>query len=87
MYSPDIYEGLGNAADLDDVVFEEYIPAITSPLDQEQFEYYWSEELLTLYYKIKDTCLGTGWALFENLDFCEFCKFAYAQSSKSKPVC
>ena len=51
----DIYEGVGDSSsDTDDS--RTYIPAIQSPLDPEQFEYYWNDELMTLYHQLKDTC-------------------------------
>lgn len=82
----DIYEGVGDSSsDTDDS--HTYIPAIQSPLDPEQFEYYWNDELMTLYHQLKDTCSSYGFALFESLDFCDFCKFAYVKSSKTKPLC
>lgn len=64
-----------------------YVPAIQSPLNAQDFEYYWGDELLVLYHQLKDSCSQYGFALFENLDFCTFCKFAYDQSSKRKPPC
>jgi hypothetical protein len=86
----DVYEGIGDSASEysdDDVAIQRYVPAIRSPLDPEQFEYYWNDELLTLYHQLQDTCAAYGFALFESLDFCEFCKFAYVTSSKTKPSC
>jgi hypothetical protein len=94
----DLYEGLGESASehsdsSDDDAFAEtpeactYVPGIQAPLSPEEFEYYWGEELLTLYHHLKDTISASGWALFERLDYCEFCKFAYGRSSKAKPSC
>lgn len=82
----DIYEGVGDSAS-DDDDFQKYVPAIKSPLGLEEFEYYWNDELVTLYHQLKDTCSSYGFALFETLDFCDFCKFAYVKSSKTKPSC
>jgi hypothetical protein len=94
----DLYEGLGDTASdysSDDSAsiprphpeVTRYVPAIQSPLSRDDFEYYWSEELVTLYHQLKDTCNGAGWCLFEQLDFCEFCKHAYQWSSRTKPPC
>jgi hypothetical protein len=83
----DVYEGLGDSASGSDDDSHTYVPAIRTPLTPEEFEYYWSDELLTLYHQLKDTCSSYGFALFETLDFCEFCKFAYVRSSKTKPAC
>lgn len=55
------------------------------PLVPQDFEDHWSEELVILYHDLVDACHGSGWSLFENLTFCEFCKFAYTMSSKRKP--
>lgn len=81
------FEGLGEESSGSDDNSERYIPAIQAPLTPEQFEYYWNEELVVAYHALKDLCDGGGWALFERLDFCDFCKFAYAKSSKTKPSC
>lgn len=54
---------------------------LESPQD---FEDYWSEELVILYHALIDKAAGSGWRLFERLDFCEFCKFAYVHSSLTK---
>ena len=40
-----------------------------------------------MYHLVKDTAHDNGWQLFEGLDLCAFCKFAYAMSSKAKPSC
>lgn len=97
----DLYEGIGDSASeysSDDVAdtsasrrpppeVTRYVPAIQSPLSGDDFEYYWGEELLTLYHQLKDTVSNSGWSLFEKLDFCEFCKHAYVWSSRAKPPC
>ena len=86
------FEGVGESAASDGEVSESfpyypYVPAIRAPLDQMQFEYYWGEELLTLYHALKDRCADNGWSLFEKLDFCDFCRFAFLKSSRDKPSC
>lgn len=92
----DMYEGIGDSAssesdqDSDPHVTPEitrYVPAIQGPLANDEFEYYYAEELVTLYHQLKDTCANAGWSLFEKLDFCEFCKHAYRWSSRVKPPC
>jgi hypothetical protein len=55
-------------------------PPLQAPSD---FEDYYSEELVVLYHQLKDQCSDNGWRLFENLDFCDFCKFAYVHSSRT----
>lgn len=88
-------EGLGDTAfhgESDESDYENnggylYVPAIRAPLSCQDFEYYWNEELVVLYHQLKDTCASQGFALFETLDFCDFCKFAYVKSSKTKPSC
>ena len=82
----DEFEGVGESAS-DGEDYDRYVPAIQAPLTREQFEYYWGEELLTLYHQLKDTCAAGGFALFEKLEFFDFCQAAYAHSSKRKPVC
>lgn len=88
MYS----EGLGEFVhESDDSDYERHggythVPAITNPLSCQEFEYYYNEELVILYHQLKDTVSNHGYALFENLDFCDFCKFAYSKSSKTKPT-
>ena len=81
----DHFEGVGeSASDSDD--YEAYIPAITSPLDLEQFEYYWGDELRDLYDLIRESSHKQGWPLFEKITFANFVAFAYENSSKSKPA-
>ena len=90
MNPQDLYEGIGDSASDDSDGGEctgRYVPAIASPLGEQDFEYYWGEELLTLYHQLQDTCAAQGWTLLEQLDFCDFCKFAFAKSSRVKPTC
>ena len=86
----DHFEGVGESASDDEFDISggaPYVPAIASPLGPEDFEYYWCDELVTMYHLVKDTAHDNGWQLFEGLDFCAFCKFAYTMSSKAKPTC
>jgi hypothetical protein len=86
----DYFQGVGESAsdgESETHCYVPYIPAIRAPLSQMDFEYYWAEELVTAYHALKDQCAANGWSLFESLDFCDFCKFAYLKSSKSKPAC
>jgi len=90
MNRPDEFEGLGDSAGEEDS-FDlsgalAYVPAIQAPLTRDDFEYYWSEELVVLYHTVKDHATQYGWPIFDSLNFCEFCKFAYKHSSKSKPA-
>ena len=81
----DRFEGVGeSASDSDD--YEAYIPAITSPLDLEQFEYYWCDELRDLYDLLRESSQKQGWALFESSTFANFVAFAYDNSSNRKPA-
>jgi hypothetical protein len=85
----DHFEGVGDSAsDFEDTDggTVSYVPAIQAPLSRDDFEYYWSEELVTLYHVVKDHCSQYGWPVFDELTFCDFCKFAYDTSSKAKPL-
>lgn len=86
-HDDDHFQGLGESASDSESTAGVYVPAIQAPLCCQDFEYYWNEELVIAYHQLKDLVARNGWALFENLDFCDFCKFAYAKSSKTKPVC
>jgi hypothetical protein len=80
----DQFRGVGASDDesADELASDGLPPA---PLqDPQDFEDYWSEELVILYHALIDRSAGSGWRLFENLDFCDFCKFAYDKSSRHK---
>lgn len=84
----DQFQGVGDSASDDDCDISggtRYVAAITSPLGKDDFEYYWADELVQLYHNLKDHAYDQGWPLFENLNFCDFCKFAYDKSSRTKP--
>lgn len=80
----DEYAGIGES-DSDDGQHPGNFVRPPPPLqDPQDFEDYWSEELVILYHALIDRAAGNGWRVFESLDFCEFCKFAYEHSSREK---
>ncbi len=89
MGAHDKFEGLGDSASESDVDCAgglPYVAAIQAPLSRDDFEYYWSEELVILYHTLKDHAEQYGWPLLDTCDFCDFSKFVYAHSSKAKPA-
>lgn len=80
----DRYEGLGDSAS-DDETRDRYVPAICSPLDRENFEYYWSEELIVLYHCVIDRANENGWPLLDRLHVTDFVDFVFRNSSRRKP--
>ena len=87
----DRFEGVGESAS-DDSEYDDipggtrYIPAIAAPLSREDFDYYWSEELVILFHTLIDHARQYGWPLFENLSITQFCTLAFETSSRSKPA-
>ena len=79
----DRFQGVGEDSAGGDLSGDDQLSSsvLENPQD---FEDYWSEELVILYHTLIDKAAGSGWRLFERLDFCEFCKFAYAFSSLTK---
>ena len=79
------FQGVGS--DTDDDHGDLYVPAIPSPLlSRDDFDYYWSEELVTLYHTLKDTAAANGWPLFDRLRSPEpLFALAWAHSSRAKP--
>lgn len=83
----DQFQGVGeNVSDKDSDDHSVYIPAITSPLDIEHFEYYWGDELRDLFDLLRQSTKKQGWRLFERATFADFVEYAYDQSSKDKPL-
>lgn len=88
LYENDIYEGIGDSDSGDDFGdYDRYLPAIEAPLTREQFDYYWGEDLLDLYYALLDNTQRRGLLLFEKLSYMDFIDLAFATSSRSKPSC
>ena len=85
MTHDDRYAGVGEDSHHIDlpggIPSDDVVPPLEDPQD---FEDYWSEELVILYHSLIDRSAGSGWRLFEHLDFCDFCKFAYTHSSRHK---
>lgn len=82
-------EGLGElltAEEIDDE-YETYIPAIQSPLNEEQFQYYYGEEVLSLYHWLQDQCQRQGWSIFSKLSYKDMLELAFKTSPRDKPVC
>ena len=82
-------EGLGEcvtAEELEDEL-EAYVPGIESPLNEEEFQYYHGEDVLSLYHWLKDACARQGWFLFSSLSYKDMLELAYRTSPKEKPVC
>lgn len=85
----DAFEGLGEsvtAEELEDE-FEPYIPGIQAPLTEDEFQYYHGEDVLSLYYWLKNECERQGWTLFSSLTYTHLLELAYKTSPKDKPVC
>jgi len=87
----DQFQGVGEHVssdkDSDNELYETYIQAITSPLDLEEFEYYWGDELRDLYNLLLESTQRQGWRLFEEATFANFVEYAFENSSKDKPYC
>lgn len=86
VYENDLYEGLGESDSDDSGEYDRYIPAIQAPLNREQFEYYWGEDLLDLYYSLLENTQKRGLLLFEKLSYMDFLQLAFSSSSLSKPA-
>jgi 23S rRNA A2030 N6-methylase RlmJ len=84
-----LYEGLGDSVtreELEEEV-EAYIPAIQSPLTEEQFQYYHGEDVLSLYHWLQNECERQGWFLFSLLTYQDMLELAFRTSPKDKPPC
>lgn len=78
------FEGIGDSAS-DSEESDVYVPAIRSPLGREDFEYYWSEELVVLYHCVIDRAQENGWPLLDKLHVTDFVDFVFRNSSRRKP--
>lgn len=47
---------------------------------------YWSEELLDLWYSLKDQCTGRGFAILDTCTFPDFAQFCFQFSSGHPPA-
>lgn len=86
MVRDDHFEGVGDEefSGDDESPGAQFLRSAPPLLNPQDFEDYWSEELVILYHALIDRARGHGWRLFESLDFCDFCKFAYTKSSLEK---
>lgn len=85
-----LFEGLGDSVcveDLDSDEVEAYIPAIQSPLTEEEFQYYHGEDVLSLFHWLQDECARQGWSLFSSLRYQDMLEMAYKTSPRDKPIC
>ena len=91
MNNLDRFEGVGESAS-DESEYDDtpggsrYSPAIAAPLSRDDFDYYWSEELVVLYHTLIDHARQYGWPLFDRLSITQFCTMAFETSSRAKPA-
>ena len=54
-------------------------------LSRENFDAYWSEEIVILYHALVDAAAERGFPLFDRMNVTDFADFAFANSSRVKP--
>lgn len=64
-------------------------PSVTNNVivGAEEWTDYWSDELLDLWYALKDQCNSRGLAILENCTFHDFTHFCHQFSSGRPPTC
>jgi hypothetical protein len=65
---------------------EEDDPCEPGPItDPEEWQDYWSWELVTMYDCIREQAQKQGWSILDECSFHKFATFCYENSSKRKP--
>lgn len=75
-------EGLGDVTYDDEVHFAN----VQTPISQEEFEYYYGEDVLDIYHMIQNECARVGLTVFLSLSYQDMLELAYKTSPKEKPV-